>query len=77
MVCPSAVAQIAAYEKDFGITIDRKMDVLAKADKGTPYPATSNQALIDEANDPNWDGPVFIEDWQMPAGAFGENTGPT
>jgi len=77
VVCPSAVAKIASYEKQFGITIDRKLDVQAKADKGTPYPATANQALIDEANDPNWDGPVFVDDWQMPAGAFGENTGPT
>jgi len=77
IVSPDAVAKIAAYEKEFGITIDRDMDVLTKANKGNPYPATSNADLITEANDPNWDGPVFVDEWQCPAGAFGENAGPS
>ena len=78
-ILPDQVQQIAAYEKEFGKTIDRKMDVLTKASLGKAYAPCSNAALVAEARDENWNGRIILEDgeWQLPTGAFGESNGPT
>lgn len=78
-IAPDAVQKIAGYEGRFGVTIDRKINVLEKAAKGTPYPASSNPAVVAEALDENWGGRVILEEgeWTTPAGAFGESAGPT
>jgi hypothetical protein len=72
------VERIAAYERQFNCTIDRKMDVLAKATKGRPYPATARASVVQEALDANWDGTLMVppSEWELPAGAFGESVGP-
>ena len=50
----------------------------ARADAGQPYAACSNPALVAEAMDPNWNGPIILPEgqWALPAGAFGSGGGP-
>lgn len=68
---------IATHEARFGVTIHRKDSVIARAAKGTIYPNCFDLALVAEALDPNWDYPIFIDNWVLPAGAFGESAGPS
>jgi 3'-phosphoadenosine 5'-phosphosulfate sulfotransferase (PAPS reductase)/FAD synthetase len=77
-IFPDRVERIAAFERQFGKTIDRnKIAVEDKAASGIPHIQTANAELVAEAKDANWDGPIFVEDWQLPAGAFsGEACGP-
>ena len=76
-IAPVQFETIAQYEQQFGKTIRRKKSIVELADKGTAYPATENEALIAEALSTNWPGSPTLEPWVLPAGAFGESTGPT
>jgi 3'-phosphoadenosine 5'-phosphosulfate sulfotransferase (PAPS reductase)/FAD synthetase len=69
--------RIAAYERRFGSTIQRKLSIVELADKGTPYDWAKDAAR--EALSRTFDGPIFLgEKWTMPAGALrGESCGPT
>ena len=83
-VLPEQFDQVALYEKEFGSnngkTIDRGgMSVIVKASLGKAYAACSNAALVAEARNENWNGPIILPEgeWELPAGAFGESDGPT
>lgn len=76
-IAPEKFNRIAEYEQEFGVTINRKESVIERAKKGTPYPETANTKLVAEALDFNWNYPVFLEDWTLPSGAFGESAGPS
>lgn len=74
-IAPEHFARIAAYEREFGVTIHRNRSVERRAEEGLPY-----------ASDPEWtavalstvfDRPVFVDPWQLPPGAHGERAGPT
>jgi len=75
---PSGFRTLEDYENRFGITIHRKLALGARADAGQPYAACSNPALVAEAMDPNWNGPIILPEgqWALPAGAFGSGGGP-
>ena len=78
-VNPTQFAEIAVYEESFGTTIRRsKETVIAAANIGQPYDAIT-QALIEEAMDHAWAGVIILPagTWALPAGAFGDSTGPT
>lgn len=66
---------IAAYEERFKTTIKQGVTVKDLAAKGTPYNSIT-PSLILEALDKGWSEQVILENWQMPAGAFGESDGP-
>lgn len=77
---PKTVKEVAAYEKDFNKTIHRKEDVLTRATKGKPYPASvANPELVRLADSHEWHGPVIVPPsaWKLPAGAFKHGSGPT
>lgn len=78
-VDPAGFQAIAAYETQFGFTIHRKTDIGSRADAGKPYAGCSQQSLIAEAMDPNWNGPIILPaaEWALPAGAFGKGGGPS
>lgn len=76
-IAPDHFERIADYENEFGVTIQRKKSVGELADMGTPYEATNNSSLIEVALSTQYTLPVFAENWAFPAGAFGENVGPT
>ena len=76
-VFPHRFEMVAAREAQFGKTIQRALTVHQQADRGTPYAAAlANPDLVRLAESNVWEGPIFTNEWQMPAGAFGENAGP-
>jgi len=68
--------RIAAYEKEFGVTIQRKLSVTQQADKGTPYAGITPERVT-LANSTTYPHEIIMPDWQLPAGAYGESAGPT
>ena len=70
-IFPERVARVASFEEAFGKTIDRDVDVETKAGWGTAYLETGNAALVAEAKDENWAGPIFVGNAStLPVGAF-------
>lgn len=78
-IAPERFEQIAAYEDRFDRTIHRTLTVRARADRGRPYLAAIEQpALAAAAMRPAWTERVRVAEhaWQLPAGAFGNSSGP-
>jgi 3'-phosphoadenosine 5'-phosphosulfate sulfotransferase (PAPS reductase)/FAD synthetase len=76
-IFPDRFAAVEAREAEFGVTIKRGATITQLADRGTPYAASNNADLVRLANAEEWEGPILVDDWQLPAGAFGESVGPT
>lgn len=77
LIFPSAFQRIQAREVATGKTIHRGLDVTQLADRGTPYPAAlCHPDEIAQAEDAGWRLPIIIEPWSLPAGAFGDASGP-
>ncbi len=75
-IAPNHFARIAAYEAEFGVTINRHLSVVQMADLGTPY--DMDPFWIQVANARSFDLPIFVSDWVLPQSAFsGENCGPS
>lgn len=72
---PDQFGQIKGYEKSFGVTIHRTEDVSDRAEKGTAYEMEPD--ILELARSDIFYEPIFIENWALPAGAFGENAGPS
>ena len=81
LVFPEFFERIAAKEDEFGVTIQRARSVRRLAEIGTPYAAAvgADPSLLELARNEHWTVPIRVstQDWTMPAGAFGENAGPT
>lgn len=75
---PKGFEAIANYEDEFNCTIHRTMSVREQADTGTPYPELADKELVKLAMGTTYDAPILVdpEDWELPAGAFGESAGP-
>lgn len=73
---PDQVLKIAALEEEFGVTINRKKSVMDLVSEGTPYPGTASEHIKD-SQAKKYDHEIFVENWTLPAGAFGESCGPT
>lgn len=74
-VAPCKFNRIAAYEREFKVTIHRKLNVEELAAKGTPYPM--DERTMQLAMSTAYDQPIILDAWSLPAGAFGESCGPT
>lgn len=76
-VDPAAFDVVAGYEARFKKTIQRKLNVVQLADKGTPY--TMSERDLRAARSDRFDEHVFLTGatWKLPAGAFGDSCGPT
>lgn len=76
-IAPVRFARIAAYEKEFGVTMRRDGDVNQAADRGESL-ATDPDAVA-AAMSPEFLGPVRVppSQWKLPAGAYRGNAGPT
>tara|TARA_R110001583_G_scaffold190021_1_gene353891 strand:+ start:4804 stop:5820 length:1017 start_codon:yes stop_codon:yes gene_type:complete len=72
---PGHFERVAKYEKEFGLTIHRTMSVEQQALAGTPYPISDTNLKL--AMDEIYRGQIYTDHWIMPAGAFGENCGPS
>lgn len=74
-IAPRQFQQVAALEREFGVTIHRHRNVLQLADAGTPYPHDAQWEAI--ANSRTFAHPVFVDPWELPPGAFGKGGGPS
>lgn len=80
-IAPDRFPKIAAYEREFGCTIKQGVTVEQLADRGTPYPACGDPALVALAMSSDYPADqVFVtepEPWALPDGAYKRGGGPT
>lgn len=80
-IAPARFARIAAYEREFGVTIKRGTTVGQLADRGTPYPQRDDAALVQLAMGDDYPADKVLvpagEAWVMPSGAFRRGGGPS
>jgi hypothetical protein len=80
-IAPDRFARIAAYEREFGLTIRRGEGVGQLADRGRPYPACDDASLVRLALSHDYPADqIVLPDgipWQLPPGAFKRGGGPT
>lgn len=74
-VSPARFQMISEYEQLFDCTIHRSQSIEQRSESAQPYKAISDE-LIAQAMSPKYTGSVITESWSLPAGAFGESTGP-
>jgi hypothetical protein len=66
------------YEKQFGVTIHRTLSITQRVIKGKEYdPGLRTGGILAVALSKNYSLPIFASVWILPAGAFGENNGPS
>ena len=63
------------YEKQFDLTIHRKMSIDERVKIGESY--DMNPELIRKALEDEYTDPVTVQDWETPSGAYGDSSGPT
>lgn len=75
---PGQVKKVAEYEQLFGKTIHRTKAVMDLVAMGQPYP-DMDPADIRAALSDQFEEPIIMPEgaWRLPAGAYGENAGPT
>ena len=73
-VSPEQGKVVAGYESQFGKTIKRNMTLAQLVANGTPY--EMEQEMIDLATSEDYTPDIFMSDWYLPAGAYGESCGP-
>lgn len=81
-IAPKMVEVVADYEQSFGVTIKRNQTVRDSVEQGTSYDVLKTDAgtlAACEATTTNYESEVIqsAEQWELPAGAFGESCGPT
>ena len=65
--------EIAEYEELFETTIQRKDSIEELAEKGTAY--NFDPELAEYSQKREFTESIFIENWTLPMGAFGEQNG--
>jgi len=72
---PVQVSKISALEEEFGFTINRKKSVKELVSEGRPYWGVTSDYVKDSLSD-KYKKQIIIENWELPAGAFGDSCGP-
>ena len=72
---PCQAKRVSDYERDFGLTIKRNESVAQSAARGQAY--KMDAATLRSARSETFEEPVFLDNWILPAGAFGDNNGPS
>jgi 3'-phosphoadenosine 5'-phosphosulfate sulfotransferase (PAPS reductase)/FAD synthetase len=77
-VSPEYFSAVDLRERLTGVTIHRSKSVRRLADAGLAYPSIA-ESVVREAICPDWKGQILLPawQWQLPAGAFGDKTGPS
>lgn len=73
-IAPQRVIKIAKYEDDFGVNLRRDGPIGKAVARGKPY--DMDPAIVVSALGKMFEEPVFVDNWLMPQGAFGECAGP-
>lgn len=74
-ITPDQVNQIIHYERLFGVTINRSKSIPEMILDGKAY-ETMTIEIIAQALSEDFTESVFLDNWTLPAGAFGESCGP-
>lgn len=74
-ISPQIGDRLISYESEFGVTLKRKESLPELIDKGTVYPSVTEE-LIALATGYTYLENIIMEDWFLPAGAYGESCGP-
>jgi len=71
---PARFGKVVGYEKDFDHTIrsDRSWEDLVRDVPVTGY----DPVIVSLALDHDYNGPIHTDNWELPAGAYGEACGP-
>lgn len=72
---PQRINKQHQYELDFKTTIHRKKSIKERVKEGAPYPGITDE-LVNLAMSMDYTDSIRVHNWQLPAGAFGENNGP-
>jgi 3'-phosphoadenosine 5'-phosphosulfate sulfotransferase (PAPS reductase)/FAD synthetase len=72
---PDQVLTIMNFEEEFGYTINRKKSVSELISEGTPYTGTASEHVKD-ALSKTYNKNIIMNNWYLPAGAYGESCGP-
>lgn len=75
-VDPAGLAELAGYERKFGVTMKRDTDLQSLVKSGTPYKAIT-QDLVKQSMRKAYTDKIFTDHWTLPAGAYGESAGPS
>jgi 3'-phosphoadenosine 5'-phosphosulfate sulfotransferase (PAPS reductase)/FAD synthetase len=77
MISPSSVNEIIELEGKFGVTIHREKSVKQRIPEGSPYEGI-NPERIALANSKVYTEDIIVpvDEWELPAGAYGESCGP-
>lgn len=73
---PERFDRIAALEQEFDCTIHRSKTLAERIQGAKPY-VDMDPLLIAQALDEGYEAPIIVNDWKLPAGAYGESAGPT
>lgn len=73
---PERFRMLAEFEQEFGVTIHRTKSLMERVIAAKPY-EDMDSLLILQALAPRYRAPIFTENWELPAGAYGEQSGPT
>lgn len=75
-ISPDQGDTLIGYEKQFGVTMKRKESLVDLIGRGTPYDAITEE-LIALATGYTYFESILMDNWVLPAGAYGESCGPT
>lgn len=73
-ISPEQGKILVDYENDFGVTMKRGMSLAELVKKGSSY--RMGRAMIDLALSVDYNEDIFMENWYLPAGAYGDSCGP-
>ncbi|MBG6083034.1 adenine nucleotide alpha hydrolase family protein [Rubrivivax gelatinosus] len=74
-IAPEKVRKVANYEREFKVTIHRKLSVDEQVARGVPY--KMDPLHVARAMSTEYTESIIMDDWALPAGAYGESCGPT
>ena len=74
---PVSFDEIAQHEQEFGTTIHRSLNVVERADAGTPYAYSQEHAERAVSFEPFDSVQVKPSEWQQPSGAYKRCGGPS
>lgn len=73
-ISPDQGAVLVQYETDFNLTIKRGRPLAELVAAGTPYEMTAD--LVALATGHEYTENIFMENWLLPSGAYGDGCGP-
>jgi 3'-phosphoadenosine 5'-phosphosulfate sulfotransferase (PAPS reductase)/FAD synthetase len=75
---PEGLKKLADYEKQFGVTIHRRLSIYDRVFIGVPYPDNlRGYGILKQALSRKFRWSIFVTPWLLPSGAFGESAGPS